>query len=139
MKKRIDYSYGKFNNIDTFVFDRCLEELLPNYITEVKLSFTYLDDEGLLEINKKFLNHDYYTDIITFDYSKKNRLIGDIFISVERVEENANDLSKSNELLRVMSHGVLHLLGYKDSNEEEKKEMRLMEDKWLNFIVSRES
>lgn len=95
-----------------------------------ELSFVFCSDDYLLEINKKYLNHDYYTDIITFDYCKEKRLMGDIFISIDRVKENANnyDVEFDEELLRVLAHGVLHLIGFKDKTEEEQKEMRVAEN-----------
>ena len=94
------------------------------------INFVFCDDDYLLNINKKFLDHDTYTDIITFDYSEKEVISGDIFISIDRVKENAVRFRQkfSNELLRVMAHGLLHLLGYNDKTEKEIKEMRLKED-----------
>ncbi len=98
------------------------------------ISIIFVSDEYLLEMNKKYLNHDYYTDIITFDYCEKNVISGDLFISVERVEENADtfNISFISELHRVMIHGVLHLCGYRDKTDEEQVEMRSMENKYLN-------
>lgn len=100
--------------------DKVIEEL--NYI--------FCSDDYLLEVNKEHLNHDYYTDVITFDYCENNSVSGDIFISIERVKENAESFGKSfkNELKRVMSHGLLHLMGYKDKNKVEETKMRAMED-----------
>jgi probable rRNA maturation factor len=98
------------------------------------LDFIFCDDEYLLAINREFLNHDYYTDIITFDLSTDvNRLSGEIYISVDRVRENAAELSVNSrqELLRVIFHGVLHLLGHKDKTKADQKGMRLQEDNWL--------
>ena len=91
----------------------------------------FCSDNYLLEINKQYLNHDTYTDIITFDYStKKEPISGDIYIGIERVKENATTFSKSfeNELHRVIIHGVLHLLGYKDKTKPAKQEMTKQED-----------
>ena len=96
-----------------------------------ELSYIFCSDEYLLNINKEYLQHDYYTDIITFDNSEEDALIaGDIFISIDRVEENAKELNISfeNELKRVMIHGVLHLCGYGDKSEEEQKLMREKEE-----------
>jgi rRNA maturation RNase YbeY len=97
------------------------------------LCFIFCTDNFLLDINKKYLEHDYYTDIITFDYTVDNTVSGDIFISVERVEENAREfgVSFNHELSRVIYHGVLHLCGYKDKSEEEKRTMRGKEDFYL--------
>lgn len=91
-------------------------------------------DNYLLDINRKFLQHDFFTDIITFDYSEGTILHGELYISIERVEENAHffNTTISNELLRVFIHGVLHLLGYKDKSIEEEKMMRVKETYYLN-------
>lgn len=95
------------------------------------LHFIFADDQALLEINRKFLNHDYYTDIITFDLSEEpNALEAEIHISHERVKENAIQAGEltEHETLRVMHHGLLHLLGYKDKNKKDQEEMRKMEN-----------
>lgn len=93
-------------------------------------------DEYLLKINQDYLKHDTYTDIITFDYSEKNTLSGDLFISIQRVKENAAGFSVKvyDELLRVMVHGVLHLCGYKDKKENEEKIMRKKENEKLSIF-----
>ena len=105
-----------------------------------EVSIVFCSDDYLLEINKTHLKHDYYTDIITFDYSETS-VSGDLFISIDRVTENANDLKLlfKDELNRVVVHGVLHLLGFKDKTEEESKEMRFLENQALKLIVSRET
>jgi len=97
------------------------------------LNVIFYNDKQLLEINKQYLNHDTLTDIITFDYSEKELLHGDIFISVERVKENAQkfNVSFEEELGRVMAHGILHLCGYKDKNNNEKKLMKQKEEEAL--------
>jgi rRNA maturation RNase YbeY len=101
-----------------------------------ELSFVFCDDAYLLELNKKYLNHDTLTDIITFDYTEGIIVSGDIFISVERVKENANDfgLPEKEELLRVMAHGVLHLLGYNDKSIGEVEEMRRKEEEKIKLF-----
>ena len=98
------------------------------------ISIIFVSDSYLLEMNQKYLNHDYYTDIITFDYCDMNIVSGDLFISVDRVQENAEtfDVDVLTELHRVMIHGVLHLCGYKDKTEEEERNMRELENKYLN-------
>lgn len=108
-------------------------------LDEVNLIFC--SDDYLLEMNRTHLDHDYYTDIITFDYCEDNLITGDLFISIDRVEENASERSVNftDELNRVVVHGVLHLLGYKDKSQEEEKEMRSKEDWALGLIVSRET
>jgi rRNA maturation RNase YbeY len=98
------------------------------------LQYVFCSDKYLLNINKQFLNHDYYTDIISFDLSEtKGQLIGDIYISVDRVKENAKILktTQANELLRVIFHGALHFCGYKDKKPADAKLMRSMEDRWI--------
>lgn len=98
------------------------------------LNFIFMSDKDLLELNIKYLNHDFYTDVITFNYCEEINISGDIFISIDRVKENAISLNFSflNELYRVMIHGVLHLLGFEDHTNAEKKQMRSLEDKYLN-------
>ena len=99
-----------------------------------QLSFILCSDEYLLNINQEYLNHNTYTDIVTFDSSEEDNVIeGDIFISVERVIENANkfDVSQRDELHRVIIHGVLHLCGYHDKKKEEKNLMTEKENEYL--------
>jgi rRNA maturation RNase YbeY len=100
------------------------------------LCFIFCTDDFLLDINKKYLGHDYYTDVITFDYTVDNTVSGDIFISVERVEINAREFGASfnHELRRVMYHGVLHLCGYKDKSEDEKRMMQEKENFYLQTL-----
>ena len=98
------------------------------------LNFIFCSDKHLRKINKTYLNHDYFTDIITFDNSSaKGEIEGDIFISIDRVLINAKafKVSFKDELHRVIIHGVLHLLGYSDKTDKSQKEMRAMEDRWL--------
>jgi probable rRNA maturation factor len=105
---------------------------------EGDINFVFCNDEYLFNLNKQYLDHDTLTDIITFDYSVGNELHGDVFISVERVRDNAVDFKVSfeEELKRVMVHGILHLCGYKDKSTEEEKRMREKEDeKMLLFHV----
>ncbi|MGZ3885121.1 MAG: rRNA maturation RNase YbeY [Bacteroidia bacterium] len=94
------------------------------------LSYIFTDDESLLKINKQYLHHNTYTDIITFDYSDHKTVSGDIFISIDRVKENAVKFGAAfeDELLRVIIHGVLHLCGYKDKTKADSDKMRLKEN-----------
>lgn len=100
------------------------------------MSYTFLSDEELLSINQTHLNHDTYTDIITFDYSEKNRVSAEIFISIDRVKDNAETqkVSALRELQRVMVHGLLHCCGYKDKLKSEKELMRAQEDHYLLLL-----
>ena len=101
-----------------------------------EVSFIFCDDEYLLDINKRFLNHDYYTDIISFDSTMGTEINGDIFISIERVKDNASEFSVTfvEELHRVIIHGVLHFCGYKDKSDSEEKEMRAKENEKLRLF-----
>jgi probable rRNA maturation factor len=101
-----------------------------------EISFIFCSDNYLLEVNKKYLDHDYYTDIITFDYVQDRIISGDIFISIDRVLENSIIYSTSfqNEIHRILIHGVLHLLGYKDKLKKDKYIMTSKEDLYLNEL-----
>lgn len=126
-----------FNYETDFQLDN--EEAFENWILRViaseskelgEISYIFCDDEYLHKINVAYLNHDDLTDIISFDYSEGKILQGDIFISIERVKDNAHDFNVSfeEELKRVMIHGVLHYCGYKDKSEADEKIMRSKED-----------
>ena len=97
------------------------------------ISVIITGDEELLQINKEFLGHDYYTDVITFDNSKGDFVAGEIYISADRIKVNAIDfgVSKQIEMRRVIIHGILHLIGMDDKSDDERLEMRGEEDKWL--------
>lgn len=99
------------------------------------INYIFCSDEYLLELNRSALDHDYYTDIITFDYCEGNVVSGDLFISIDRVADNAKTLNHNfiDELHRVMIHGVLHLCGYKDKSKKEEELMRKKEDYYLNL------
>jgi rRNA maturation RNase YbeY len=102
------------------------------------LTYVFCSDKYLLKINKDFLSHDYYTDIISFDLSEvPGQLIGEVYISVDRVRDNAKTLGTSlkEELHRVIFHGALHFCGYKDKKPSDAKKMRQMEDAWLSAYM----
>ncbi len=98
-----------------------------------EINYIFCDDEYLLKVNQDYLQHDYYTDIITFDYVKGKTISGEIFVSLQRILDNASALSADyeEELRRVLAHGILHLSGYKDKTEEEETVMRSKEDFYL--------
>lgn len=132
-----------YNYETDFQLDK--EEVFSHWISNViqsekrkegDINYIFCDDEYLLEINQQYLDHDTLTDIISFDYSVGNELHGDIFISVERVRENAADFNVSfdEELKRVMIHGVLHYCGYKDKTESDEELMRKKEDEKIKMF-----
>lgn len=105
------------------------------------LSLVFTDDDYLLEVNKQYLNHDYFTDVITFDYSNFPDVSGDVMISLDRVKDNAlsMNLAFEQEFYRVVFHGVLHLCGYKDKSKDDVVIMREKEDFYIQRFVSRET
>ena len=126
-------------------FELTNETQIKNWISKViqsenkttgEISYIFCNDDYLLKLNQEHLNHDTLTDIISFDYTLGNELSGDIFISVERVQDNANDykVTFENELLRVMAHGVLHYCGYKDKTEKDEAIMRIKEEEKLQMF-----
>ena len=128
----INFNYETDFNLDN---EEALAAWLGNVITsenkkEGEINYIFCDDEYLHKINVEYLNHDTLTDIISFDYSVGNELHGDVFVSVERVKDNAADFNVSleEELKRVLVHGILHYCGYKDKGESEELLMRVKED-----------
>ncbi len=101
------------------------------------ISFIFCSDNYLLEVNKTYLDHDYFTDIITFDYVEGTLINGDIFISVDRVRDNSVEFKTTfeDEMNRILIHGILHLLGYKDKKKSDKLLMTEKEDFFLNLLV----
>ena len=131
----IDFNYEtEFNLTDEKAISSWLSNIISSESkTEGEINYIFCDDNYLVEINKQHLNHDTLTDIISFDYSLGNELSGDIFISTERVADNALDFSVSfdEELRRVMAHGILHYCGSKDKTESDELTMRTKEDEKL--------
>ena len=114
-----------------------VKRLINNEIKEMgEISLIFCSDNYLLKMNKQYLNHNYYTDIITFDYVENNLISGDLFISVDRIRENAEKFESGiiEELIRVVFHGLLHLIGYNDKTEDEKKIMGEKENLYLSEV-----
>ena len=130
----------KVPDFDSELFVLWLESVVNDELYELGvITIITCSDDYLLEVNKKYLDHDYYTDIITFDYTEDNCISGDLFISIDRVGENAEvaGVSFLDEFKRVCVHGVLHLCGYKDKTKDEVIEMRSKENYYLDKFVSR--
>lgn len=135
-----------FNMISFFFEDIDSFDIQPNIIAWLEslivneqkkpgtINYIICSDDYLLKVNQEYLDHDYYTDIITFDYVKGKIISGDIFVSLQRIQENSNQLKTNfnSEFQRVLAHGLLHLCGYKDKTEDEKILMRKKEDFYLN-------
>ena len=128
-----------FENIEPLAIEDQVKTWLNSHVTAEgrkpgDINFIFCDDEYLLTINREYLQHDYYTDIITFDYVHGKIISGDIFISLQRISDNAetHDNTYENEFRRVLAHGLLHLCGYKDKTAEETAVMRTKEDFYLS-------
>ena len=128
----IDFELHEDKRISTWISDTIITENRK----EGEINYIFCDDNYLHKLNVEFLNHDTLTDIISFDYSVGNELHGDIFISIDRIKENAKEygISVSDELRRVMVHGVLHYCGYKDKTTEDSKLMRDKENHYLSLL-----
>lgn len=127
----------EFDFKHTDVVRRWISELIDNEGFRLgEINYVFVSDEYLTELNIKHLSHNTLTDIIGFDYTMGNLISGDIYISIERVIDNAIDFNESfeKELHRVMAHGVLHYCGYKDKADDEKVEMRNKEDYYLGLL-----
>ena len=134
-----------FNEDINFVFkgktlnNRWLRMVAGSEVRRIgEISIIFCSDNYILDVNMRYLQHDYFTDIITFDYCEGDRLSGDLFISIDSVRENAlyYGAEFEDELNRVMVHGLLHLIGYDDHTEEEQKVMRGKEDYYLSLRKS---
>jgi rRNA maturation RNase YbeY len=112
------------------------EVIISESKNEGEINYVFCDDDYLLELNQEYLRHDTLTDIISFDYSIGNELHGDVFISLERVRENADEFNVSflEELKRVMAHGILHYCGYKDKTDTEGRIMRQKEEEKMKMF-----
>ena len=132
--KPFDLDSKKYNQKISYIIDN--EGFIEKEITIILCSDLYL-----LKMNKQHLNHDYFTDIITFSYNTDNKISGDLFISLDRLKDNAAifDVSVNEELERVIYHGVLHLCGFKDKTDKEVSVMREKEKYYLECDVSRET
>jgi probable rRNA maturation factor len=121
---------------ETIYTDWISSVILSENKSEGEINYIFCDDDYLVEINQQYLDHDTLTDIISFDYSLGNEIHGDIYISIERVRENAEEFKVSfeEELKRVMIHGVLHYCGYKDKSESDEQLMRSKEDEKIKLF-----
>ena len=126
-----DISFPKIKRRET---TRWIKQVIEHFNKKTgDITYIFCSDEEILRINKCYLGHDYYTDIITFDYTEKDRLSGDLFVSLETVKTNSEKFKTKyeEELHRVMIHGILHLCGYEDKTPAKKEIMRTMEDEAL--------
>jgi rRNA maturation RNase YbeY len=134
----ISFNYETdFELLNEAYFSKWLSEvILSENKKEGEINYIFCDDDYLLEINQQYLDHDTLTDIISFDYSVGNELNGDIFVSVERVKENASDYNVSfqEEIQRVLVHGILHYCGYKDKTEADELVMRRKEEEKMKMF-----
>lgn len=134
--EKVDFTLRDRGELKSFIYSLIVKEKknLNN------LNYIFCSDKALLEINRKYLDHNFYTDVITFDLSSSpNEILADIYVSVDRIKENAKSLKLSlkEELHRVMFHGLLHLCGYNDKTEAQKRLMRKKEDFYLNLYFER--
>jgi len=133
----VDYQIEGKRKIKTWI-----KKILTDHdkmVGEINIILTC--DSKLLEINKRYLKRENYTDIITFDYSDKKVISGELYISIDRIKENANiyNVTCNNEVVRVIIHGILHLLNYDDNTYLKKKKMKKMEDNYLNNLYKKGS
>lgn len=133
---KVEFYYQKSQR--SFIYSRQAQKLINHIIRQEnytlgEISIIFTDNPGILDINASFLKHQYYTDVITFNYSRKNVVSGDIYISLEQVTDNAEIYytTATEELFRVIIHGVLHLLGFLDQRDEDRQMIRFKEDQYL--------
>ena len=131
------------------VTEKCLiphKSLIKNWLKDIiseynkivgDINIILISDREIIEINKKYLKHDYFTDIITFNFNSDNIISGDLYISFDRVKENSKKYNTplNEELSRVIIHGIFHLLGFDDKTKEQKNEIRILERKALDLIL----
>lgn len=129
------YSETDFTLQNQELFASWISKVIEDYDFSLgDVTFIFCDDEFLHKINLEYLNHDTLTDIISFDYSFGNEIHGEVYISIERVKENAKEFNESfdKELKRVIIHGILHFLGFKDKTDKEQQQMRILEEKAID-------
>ncbi len=133
----------KFNFIGKRICSKWIKKVVgtlsKDVVTVGDINIVFCDDSYILSVNNEFLKHNYYTDIITFDYSENNLLSGDLIISIDTVKHNSVQYETpfSEELNRVIIHGILHLLGFKDQTEDQKLEMQKMENFALSILKNK--
>lgn len=124
---------------DKLLIKKILKDIISKYNKSVgDINIILVSDKKILKINKEYLKHDYFTDIITFNYNVNNIVSGDLYISFDRIEENAVKYKNplNIELSRVIIHGILHLLGFDDKTKEQRMKIRLLEQEFLDIIYS---
>jgi len=135
---KVDFIFNtEYRITDCVLYKAWLKKCALYYgLSSCRLVYSFMNDNSLLEINKKHLSHDAYTDIITFCSSEGKNVIADIAISTERAEENAHkyDVHPENEILRLMAHGLLHCVGFKDKNKSDKRRMTAEENKLIKMF-----
>lgn len=132
-----NYEQTDFKLKQKLLLKRWIKSVIESYSFRLgDISYIFCDDKYILSVNRQYLQHNYYTDIITFDYVEGGRISGDLFISIDTVTSNSSLYNSSfiDELHRVMIHGVLHLCGLKDKSPEDEKSMRAAEDSALKML-----
>ena len=132
-------SFPKIKRRETTQWIRHVAEIYNRKVTNI--TYIFCSDDEILRINNTYLHHDYYTDIITFDYSEDDCISGDLFISLDTVKSNAEKFNTdyNEELHRVIIHGVLHLCGFGDKTEKEERQMRKREEEALSLLKNNEN